>query len=65
MKDGKLYLKANSFTEPIPIFIMLKALGIESEYVNPKILLGYNSINRNRKMDYGVFDIMFTRYCTQ
>ena len=32
VKDGKLYVKANSFTEPIPIFIMLKALGVESEY---------------------------------
>lgn len=32
IKDGKLYVKSNSFTEPIPIFIMLKALYIESEY---------------------------------
>ena len=31
--DGKLYVKANSFTEIIPIFIMFKAMHMESDYV--------------------------------
>ena len=45
IKDGKLYVKANSFTEPIPIFILFKAMKIESEYVYSQIL-GYNYYDR-------------------
>ncbi len=31
LKNGKLYVKSNSFTEIIPIFIVFKAMGIECE----------------------------------
>lgn len=33
VKDGKLYVKSNSFTEPIPIFILFKAMNMQNEYV--------------------------------
>eukprot|EP01016_Furgasonia_blochmanni_P017741 TRINITY_DN20422_c0_g1_i1.p1 TRINITY_DN20422_c0_g1~~TRINITY_DN20422_c0_g1_i1.p1 ORF type:complete len:151 (+),score=13.82 TRINITY_DN20422_c0_g1_i1:319-771(+) len=33
MKGGKIYMKTNSFTEPIPIFVVFKAMNIESEQV--------------------------------
>lgn len=33
-KNGKLYVKTNSFVELIPIFIVFKAMGIESEQVS-------------------------------
>ena len=39
MKNGKIYMKLNSFSENIPIFIVFKALGIESEQVS------YNKYN--------------------
>lgn len=31
MKNNKLYVKANSFQDDIPLFILFKALEIESE----------------------------------
>ncbi len=30
-KNGKVYCKSNSFTELIPVFVMFKAMGVESE----------------------------------
>lgn len=31
-KEGKLYVKSNSFTEPIPIFILFKAMNMQNDY---------------------------------
>eukprot|EP00808_Paulinella_micropora_P011541 g46876.t1 len=30
-KDGKLYLQHNSLTEPVPLFVVFKAMGVESD----------------------------------
>ena len=57
-KDGKLYVKANSFTEPIPIFIMFKAMKLESDYVI-RVILGHNADDRHRKVYDGIFESMF------
>jgi DNA-directed RNA polymerase III subunit RPC2 len=35
IKDGKLYVKSNSFTEPIPVFILFKAMNMQNDYVSP------------------------------
>ena len=40
MKNGKFQLKHNSFTDGIPIVILLKALGISSDQVCSEVARG-------------------------
>lgn len=52
MKNGKIYMKLNSFSENIPIFIVFKALGIESEQVSYYNIISHFSLKGNFSINW-------------